>query len=313
MVWTLADHPLEAVMLKPSHPMQTFVAVGAAAAIVLTGCASNKEKGAGPTGTGTPTVSQNTSLATLLPSKIKSAGKLIVGVNQPYTPNEYLGPGGKVVGFDVDLLDATAKVLGLTTEYRQADFSKIIPAVTAGTYDIGMSSFTDTKVREKTVDFVNYFTAGILWASPAGKTVDPDNACGLTVAVQSTTYEQTDELPAKSKACAKAGKKPLKLLPYENQDDATNAVVLGKAGAMSADSPVTAYAIKQSGGKLQQAGHIFEAAPYGWPITKGSTLIQAMQKALQTLIDDGTYDQICTKWGFQSGEIKTATVNAAIS
>jgi polar amino acid transport system substrate-binding protein len=300
-------------MFKPSHPLQAFVAVGAAAAIVLTGCTSNKEKGGGPTGTVTPTVSKNTSLTALLPAKIKSAGKLIAGVNVPYTPNEYLDPNGKVVGFDVDLLDATAKVLGLTTDYRQADFSKIIPAVTAGTYDVGMSSFTDNKLREKTVDFVNYFTAGILWASPSGKTVDPNNACGLTVAVQSTTTEQTDELPAKSKACTSAGKKPLKILAYENQDDATNAVVLGKAAAMSADSPVTAYAIKQSGGKLQEAGQITDAAPYGWPIAKGSSLSQAMQKALQTLMDNGTYDQICTKWGVQSGEIKTATVNGATS
>ena len=300
-------------MLKAFHPLQRFAAAAAVVAIVLTGCTSNKEKGAGPTGTVTPTVTQNTSLATLVPGKIKSAGKLIVGVNVPYTPNEYLGSGGKVVGFDVDLLDATAKVLGLTTEYRQADFSKIIPAVTAGTYDIGMSSFTDTKEREKTIDFVNYYSAGILWASPKGKTVDPDNACGLIVSVQSTTTEQQDELPAKSKACTTAGKKPIKILAYENQDDATNAVVLGKANAMSADSPITAYAIKQSGGKLQQAGQVAEAAPYGWPIAKGSTLIQAMQKALQTLMDNGTYNQICTKWGLQAGEIKSATVNGAIS
>ncbi len=300
-------------MFKSTHPLRTLVAIGVGAGVILTGCASNKEKGTGPTGTVTPTVTQNASLATLVPSKIKSAGKLIVGVNVPYTPVEYLDPSGKVVGFDVDVLNAAAKVLGLTTDFRQADFSKIIPAVTVGTYDIGMSSFTDTKEREKTVDFVNYFTAGILWASPVGKTVDPNNACGLTVSVQSTTTEQQDELPAKTKACTKAGKKPIKVLAYENQDDATNAVVLGKADAMSADSPVTAYAIKQSGGKLQQAGQIAEAAPYGWPIAKGSTLIQAMQKALQTLMDNGTYDQICTKWGVQSGEIKTATVNAAIS
>jgi polar amino acid transport system substrate-binding protein len=300
-------------MFTPPRPVRAFVAAGAAAAIVLIGCSSNKETGAGPTGTVTPSVAQNTSLATLVPSKISSAGKLIVGVNLPYTPNEYLDPSGKVVGFDVDLLDATAKVLGLTTDYRQADFSKIIPAVTAGTYDIGMSSFTDTKEREATVTFVDYFTAGILWASPKGKTVDPNNACGLTVSVQSTTTEQQDELPAKSKACTTGDKKPIKILAYENQDDATNAVVLGKSDAMSADSPVTAYAIKQSGGKLQQAGQIADAAPYGWPIAKGSSLIQAMQQALQSLMDNGTYHQICARWGLQAGEIKTATVNKAIS
>ena len=253
------------------------------------------------------------SLASLVPAKIKSAGKLIVGVNVPYAPNEYLS-GGKVVGFDVDLMDATAKVLGLTTEYRQeGNFDKIIPQVKAGTYDVGMSSFTDTKEREQTVDFVDYFNAGILWASPKGKTVDPTNACGLTVAVQTGTTEQQTELPALSKACTSAGKKAIKVLSYDNQDDATNAVVIGKADAMSADSPVTSYAIKQSDGKLQQAGDIREAAPYGWPIAKGSTLVQAMQKAVQSLMDDGTYLQICAKWGVQAGAIKTASINGAIS
>jgi len=287
------------------------MSVAAAASLLLTGCASNSE-GSGPTGSIQNTVSEQQNLASLVPSNIKSAGKLIVGVNVPYSPNEYL-QGGKVVGFDVDLLDATAKVLGLKTDYRQAGFEKIIPAVEAGTYDIGMSSFTDTKEREQTVDFVDYFSAGILWASPRGKVVDPTNACGSTVAVQANTTEQLEELPALSKACTKAGKKPITIQQYTGQDQATNAVVLGKADAMSADSPVTAYAIKQSGGKLQPAGEIREAAPYGWPIKRGSQLVDAMQQALQSLIDNGTYDQICTKWGVQSGEIKTATKNGAVS
>jgi len=282
------------------------------ATLSLSACASNKEGGGSPSGSVTGTVSKKEDLSALLPAKIKSAGKLVVGVNVPYTPNEYK-QNGKIVGFDVDLLDATAKVLGLTTEYREADFTKIVPAVEAGTYDIGMSSFTDNKVREKTVDFVDYFSAGIQWAAASGKTVDPTNACGLKVSVQSGTTESDDELPAKSKACTSAGKKAITIVKYENQDDATNALTLGKVDALSADSPVTLYAIKQSGGKLVKAGDVMEAAPYGWPIAKGSQLVQAMQKALQSLIDSGVYDQICQKWGLKDGEIKTASVNGAIS
>ena len=282
------------------------------ATLSLSACASNKEGGGSPSGSVTGTVSKKEDLSALVPAKIKSAGKLVVGVNVPYTPNEYK-QNGKIVGFDVDLLDATAKVLGLTTEYREADFTKIVPAVEAGTYDIGMSSFTDNKEREKTVDFVDYFSAGIQWAAASGKTVDPTNACGLKVSVQSGTTESDDELPAKSKACTSAGKKAITIVKYENQDDATNALTLGKVDALSADSPVTLYAIKQSGGKLVKAGVVMEAAPYGWPIAKGSQLVQAMQKALQSLIDGGVYDQICQKWGLQDGEIKTASVNGAIS
>ncbi|WP_375499849.1 ABC transporter substrate-binding protein [uncultured Jatrophihabitans sp.] len=297
-----------------TRPALAGLTILAAASLVLAGCASNSDDkgGGGPTGSVSATVNKQQTLASLVPAKIKTAGTLVVGVNVPYSPNEYL-QGGKVVGFDVDLMDATAKVLGLKTSYRQADFDKIVPAVGAGTYDIGMSSFTDNKEREKTVDFVDYFSAGILWAAPNGKTVDPNSACGLTVAVQSNTTEQQDQLPALSKACTKAGKKAIKVLSYDSQDNATNAVILGKANAMSADSPVTAYAIKQSGGKLQQAGQITDAAPYGWPIKKGSTLLTAMQKALQSLIDNGTYLQICNKWGVASGAIKTATTNGATS
>jgi polar amino acid transport system substrate-binding protein len=297
--------------LSSRRSLTALLGLTAAGALALSGCASNSEGGS-PTGTVKNTVAAQQDLATLVPAPIKSAGKLVVGVNVPYSPNEYI-QNGKVVGFDVDLMNATAKVLGLTTEYRQADFEKIVPSVKSGTFTIGMSSFTDTKEREKQVDFVTYFSAGVLWASPKGKTVDPLNACGMTVAVQSNTYEQTDELPGLSKKCTAAGKPALKVLRYTSQDSATTAVVLGKAQAMSADSPVTSYAIKQTGGKLQQAGQIREAAPYGWAVQKGSGLGPAMQKAVQSLIKDGTYLQICKKWGVQAGAITTSVINGATS
>ena len=98
--------------------------------------------------------------------------------------------------------------------------------------------------------------------------IDPNNACGKKVAVQATTTQEIEELPAKSKACTDAGKPAIEIVPFDGQDAATNAVVLGQADAMSADSPVTAYAIKQSNGKLEAAGEIFSSAPYGWPVRR---------------------------------------------
>ena len=78
----------------------------------------------------------------------------------------------------------------------------------AGKDDIGVSSFTDTLEREQQVDFVNYYSAGIQWAAPKGKTVDPDNACGLKVAVQATTYQDTHEVPAKSRPASTPASPP---------------------------------------------------------------------------------------------------------
>jgi ABC-type amino acid transport substrate-binding protein len=65
--------------------------------------------------------------------------------------------------------------------------------------------------------------------------------------------QEIDELPAKSKKCVDAGKPEIQIIKFDGQDAVTNAVVLGLADAMSADSPVTAWAIKQSDGKLQEA------------------------------------------------------------
>lgn len=290
------------------------VVVAASGAVALSGCTKNTESSSPASSSSAAPAAKVESIANTVPEAIKSSGKLIVGVNIPYAPNEYKDPSGKVVGFDVDLMNAIAQTLGLTVDYREeSDFSKIIPAIQAGTYNVGMSSFTDSKQREQQVDFVTYFSAGSLWAQRAGGQIDPGNACGKKVAVESTTVQDTEELPAKSKACTDSGKPPIDVVKFDNQDQAANAVVVGQADAMSADSPVTLWAIKQAGGKLVQAGEVFDSAPYGWPVKKGSPLAQSLLQALQHLIDNGTYKQIATNWGVQAGMIDKPVVNGATS
>ena len=281
-------------------------------ALALSGCASGEQKSepASPSAGSSDKVDD---IANTVPEDIKSSGKLIVGVNIPYKPNEFKDESGKIVGFDVDLMNAIAATLGLTPEYREADFAKIIPSIQGGTFNVGMSSFTDTKEREQSVDFVTYGSAGIQWAQRPGSNIDPNNACGKKVSVQATTTEETDELPAKSKACTDAGKPPIEIVPFDGQDAAANAVVLGQVDAMSADSPVTSYAIKETNGKLEAAGEIFDSAPYGWPVKKGSPLAQSLQKALEHLIETGKYKEIATNWGVENVMIDKPVINGAVS
>lgn len=290
------------------------VILTAGSALVLSGCVKNSDSGSPVTSTSAASVAKDDAIANTVPEAIKSTGKLIVGVNLPYAPNEFKDSNGKIVGFDVDLMDAVAATLGLTPDYKEeTDFSRIIPAIQGGTYNVGMSSFTDSREREQQVDFVTYFSAGSQWAQRAGDQIDPNNACGKKVAVEATTVQETEELPAKSKACTDAGKPPIDVVKFDNQDQAANAVVVGQADAMSADSPVTAWAIKQSKGKLAPAGAVFNSAPYGWPVKKGSALAQSLLQALQHLIDNGTYKTIAEKWGVQSGMIDKPVINGATS
>jgi polar amino acid transport system substrate-binding protein len=295
---------------------QAAVVVAAAGALTLSGCSKGSESGSGSAAGGATTavkVQKVDETAATVPEDIKNSGKLVVGVNIPYAPNEFKDEKGQIVGFDVDLMNAVAATMGLTADFRESDFAKIIPSIQQGTVNVGMSSFTDTKEREASVDFVDYFTAGIQWAKRPGTEIDPTDACGKKVAVQATTTEETEELPAKSKKCVDAGKPEIQILKFDSQDAATNAVILGQADAMSADSPVTAYAIKQSNGKLEAAGDLFEAAPYGWPVKKDSPLAQSLLKALDHLIASGDYKSIASNWGVEKGMIAKPGINGATS
>ncbi len=251
------------------------------------------------------------SIAATVPADIRSTGRLVVGVNVPYAPNEFKNSDGQIVGFDVDLMNAIAKTLGLTPDYRETGFEDILPSVHAGEFNVGMSSFTDTADRESMVDFVTYFRAGTMWAQQPGSQVDPDAACGLKVGVTQGSIQETKEIPAKSDACVAAGLSPIDKVVYVRQDDLTAALVAGKVDAMSADSPVTGFAIKLSGGALEAAGEVFGLAPYGWPVAKGSSLAESLRQALEHLMQTGDYRTIATMWGVEKGMIDKPVINGA--
>jgi polar amino acid transport system substrate-binding protein len=253
--------------------------------------------------------------AALVPQAIKDKGTLVIGTDASYAPSEFLAGDGKTVqGFDVDLFNAVAKKLGLKTEWQPAKFDSIITGVEGKKYDMGVSSFTVNAERMQQVNMVSYFNAGTQWAAAPGnpKGVDPQKPCGLTVAVQKATVQQEEDLPPKQKAC-KAEGKPIKVLVYEGQDQATAAVGSGKADAMLADSPVVAYAVKQSGGKIEAVGDIYDAAPYGYVVPKEQTdLANAIVAALKALDADGDYQKVLAEWGVQDGAISDFAVNPTL-
>lgn len=250
-------------------------------------------------------------IAALVPDAVRDTGRLVIGVNVPYAPMEFKNADGQLVGFDVELMDAVSRVLGLVPDYRDTPFDTILPAVVDGRYDVGMSSVTDTKEREELVDFVTYLQAGTQWARRPGTALGPASACGLKVGVAEGTLQATEELPAKSDQCSAAGMPPIEMIVFRSQDEVTSALIKGEVDAMSADSPVTGFAIKLSRGELVPAGDVFDSAPYGWPVAKGSGLIEPLQRALEHLMETGEYRAIATMWGVERGMIDKPAVNGA--
>jgi polar amino acid transport system substrate-binding protein len=287
---------------------------GVGLALLLAACGGG---GGGGGGGGTPTTTAASSvdqaLAAKVPAAIKSDGKMLIGTDSSYAPNEFLDTDGKtVIGFDVDLFNAVAAKLGLKTQWQSAAFDAIIPGVLSGKYEAGVSSFTINAERKQQVNMVSYFNAGTQWGTKKGNPsgVQPDNACGKKVAVQTSTVQDTEDLPKRQQQCKAAGKPAIVIDRYQRQDQATAAVVSGKDDAMLADSPVIAYAVKQTNGQLELLGNIYDAAPYGYVVKKDQTdFADALAGAVAALVSDGTYKQILTKWGVEAGAIENPAVN----
>jgi ABC-type amino acid transport substrate-binding protein len=251
------------------------------------------------------------SIAATVPDDIRATGRLVIGVKVPYAPNEFKNSAGELVGFDVDLMNAAARTLGLVPDYRETEFDSILPTVAGGKLNVGMSSVTDTKDRESMVDFVTYFRAGTLWAQRSGSHIDPNAACGHTVgAAEGSTHAAL--ISAKSDACVAAGLPPIRAVVYSGQDSLTAALIAGEVDAMSADSPVTGFAVKLSAGALEPAGEVFDSASYGWPVAKGSALAESLRQAMEHLIRTGEYRTIATMWGVDKGMIDAPVINGAI-
>ncbi|MDQ1464286.1 MAG: polar amino acid transport system substrate-binding protein [Actinomycetota bacterium] len=320
--------------LRLSHPTRAAGVLTVAAVLALTACSSKKaatttstsptsaassaSTGATSAATGGSSAAGASDPASLVPAAIKSAGTLTIASDASYPPNESLDTDGKtIVGMDADLGKGIAAKLGLKATLTNVTFDQIIPGLAGGKYNLGMSSFTDTKEREATVDFVTYYTAGtsvmVLKGNPA-KITGPDDLCGRKVAIETGTTQELVDIPAKTKACTDAGKKAVTPVALADQNAASLAVQSGRADATLLDSPVGEYEAKQPGTKFEVAGKSYNDAPYGIAIPKDAgTLKDAVLAAVQAMIADGSYKQILDKWGIADGAIDKPVINGATS
>jgi polar amino acid transport system substrate-binding protein len=255
--------------------------------------------------------------AALVPASIKAKGTLVIAADASYAPNEFIGSDGHtVIGMDPDLANALFPLLGLKVKIVNAVFGTIIAGMLGGKYDIGLSSFTDTKAREKQVNFVDYFEAGTSFfekSSGGPPVTNLASICGLTVSVEVGTTELTDATGQEAK-CKAAGKKPDVVLPFDTQTEANLALHSGRAQISMADSPVAGYQVAQSHGAFKLVGQSYGVAPYGIAVPKtDGTLDQAILVGLKELIANGQYAAILKKWGLQSGADTHPVLNGAIS
>nr|WP_046213035.1 glutamate ABC transporter substrate-binding protein [Paenibacillus wulumuqiensis] len=226
--------------------------------------------------------------------QIKQRGKLIVGVKYDTKLFGLKDPGsGKVEGFDVDMAHALAKsILGdeSKVELKEVTSKTRIPMLNNGDVDMVIATMTITDERKKEVDFSDvYFQAGqsllVKKGSPIKGIEDVTADTTILAAKGATSIDNIEE------------KVPdVKVLEFDNYQDAFNALKAGQGEALTTDDAIL-YGMAAQDPNYEVVGKPFTDEPYGIAVKKGQTgLVEAINKGLADMKADGSYDEMYKKW-----------------
>lgn len=188
----------------------------------------------------------------------------------------------------------------------------MIPGLISGRYDMLLSSMTDNPERQETTTFVDYVSAGNAFLVAAGNPEQialPADLCGKIVAVVDSG-SSAGLAEGFSAACTEAGKAPYELLKFDGDSPANLAVQSGRAVATITDYPVAAARAADPENKMAAVQIEGDESLWGIGMKKENTeLVDAVQAALQSMIDSGTYQEILDAWDVGGMAVSTATVN----
>lgn len=218
---------------------------------------------------------------------------LTVCTDAPYPPMEF-EQDGEFTGFDIELMRALADEMGLSgIEVVNSGFEPITSGVAmeTGQCDIAAASITITDDREENIDFTDgYFTAdqSLLVADDSGASSLADFS-GMSLAVQTGT---TGEMYAQENA-----PDDTEIVSFENPGDVFTALEAGNVqGVLQDIVPNADYALNNEGVSLVE--NYPTAEEYGFAVEEegAEAIVEAVNEALSTLRDNGTYDEIYNEW-----------------
>ncbi|WP_341529771.1 basic amino acid ABC transporter substrate-binding protein [Nostoc sp. UHCC 0302] len=224
------------------------------------------------------------------PSVNPSAKTWKIATDPTFVPFEFQTPQGKIQGFDIDLMNAIAKVSGFVVQFESMPFDGMISTLQAKRVDAAISGITITAERLKTISFSRpYFKAGLAIATRKDNQdiKDFNSLKGKKIAVQigSTGADFAKTIPNAKISTFNSG-------PEFFQD-----LLNGNADAVVSDAFATLYAIKN--GKINGIKVVSELLTeeyYGIATPKDSLHLDAINQGIATLLSNGTYKQIYQKW-----------------
>lgn len=243
-----------------------------------------------------------------LPDEYKDG--IEVAVFNDWPPDEFV-VDGELVGWSVDIAREMETRLGVPFNYVGTSFDAIIPGLIGKRFDAGFSSFGSTSARLKQLDFVAQRKIGTAFGIPVSSDLDittESDACGHTIAVISGSWDNQLLDKLSQEKCVDAGLEPVDIQQHQNQNAAELAVQSGRAEATLASSAKMAYLAQQTG-DFRVSTLVLDPVYSNIGVRKGDQLGQVMADAIQTMIDDGTYQKIMEKWNLaDSGMLERAVL-----
>jgi polar amino acid transport system substrate-binding protein len=258
------------------------VAVLVLGVLALAGCSGGSAAPSATTSAPTPAANLN----------LVTPGTLTVGSDTTFPPFESMN-GTVAEGFDVDMMNAIGKELGLKVVFQTENFDTIIASVVGHKFDVIASGMTITAEREKTISFSDpYFDSNqsIAVLKASGITTETQ-LFGKKIGVQSgTTGEKWATENLKPHGAT--------IVPFKDTTGAFNALQAKSVDAVVNDLPVTAEIIKEG---PTRGFVIIDSIPtgeqYGIGIAKDRPeLLKAVNGALAKIKADGQLKQIYDKW-----------------
>ncbi len=313
----------------PLHRI-TLLAAGLSSVVLLAGCSTAGSAGGDAAAASEPVtiagieITVDEAAAELLPADLAEAGSVKVATDAPYAPFEMFKEEGsdELTGVDVDLGHAIGAKLGIDFEFEQQAFDGIIPALQAGNFDATITAMTSSVERMEVLTFVDYSASGTGILTSAGNPEGIESyldLCGKDVAVQAATSQVDLVNDVWQGECEAEGLGAIKLSEFPSDADAQLAITSGKAVASLLTKPSAGYVAKTTndGGTFEvvedpEAPNGYDATLNGIGVlTENEEFAKAIQAALQSLIDDGTYEAILDQYGVTGIGIDEATINGA--
>ncbi len=219
---------------------------------------------------------------------VKKRGTLVAGVKSDYPPFGYTDKDGKIVGFDIDIMQYIAKKLGVEADLRPVTSANRIPMLSNGTIDVLAASVTITIEREKVVDFtIPYFLSGGSFLVKKGSRITGyGSLAGKTVTFTQGTPWEKKVLQEQPKA---------KVLVFQDKPQAVLAVKQGKADAY-VDDDVPLFVFAKDHPDLQVVAGATAKSPMGIAVRENdSKWRDFLNFALIDMWEDGTYKALHRK------------------